>query len=335
MKDFKTREYIYLLKSFAIFSVVCAHAAVVPEHSSAVIYFVVRLMSSIGTVGVPIFFLISGYLFYDNHYRWKEFLKRKCKGIVVPWLFCETLVWLYVVLRKGGISFKAWFGFLLGVNHSTYYMTILAAFFVVFWHLKKYDKLLIICMVLSVLCNVAYGWKIPYISALNEFAVTIYLNPFLWMIYFVLGMLVKKNDYMYRLAEHSKKYLPIYGILLVVDFSIHYVLEIPWLYYSEFAILNIALQILVVMGGCCLLLNRKCRLFRGFGQYSFSIYLLHELVVGGVVWITSKEVLFCMIWARPFITIAIVFVGIKVVETVVKRQKWMRNIPTILIGIRS
>lgn len=214
-------------------------------------------------------------------------------------------------------------------------MTILFIFFTVFWYLKKYDMFLFICIVLSVLCNMAYGWKLPYISTLNGLAVTVYLNPFLWMIYFVLGMLVKKNDYLYRLAEHSKKYLPIYGILLIADFSTHYILEIPWLYYSEFAILNIALQILVVMGVCHILLNRKSRIFVEIGKYSFSIYLLHELVVGVVVWITNKEVLFFMIWARPFITIAIVLLGIKIVEAVVKRQKWMRNIPSILIGIRS
>ena len=224
MEKSKTREYIYLLKAFAIFSVVCAHASVEPEQSSTVVYFVIRLMSSIGTAGVPIFFLLSGYLFYDNHYEWKEFIRRKCISILLPWFFCETLVWLYVVLRKGGISFKAWFEFMLGVNHSTYYMTILLCFFVVFWHMKKYVNCLLVCMVLSVISILAYGWKIPYISEWNHLAITVYLNPLLWMIYFILGMLIKRKDYLCRLAEYSKKYLPIYSILLVIDFWVHYVI---------------------------------------------------------------------------------------------------------------
>ena len=190
-------------------------------------------------------------------------------------------------------------------------------------------------MILSVVSILAYGFKIPYISEWNELAITVYLNPFLWMLYFVLGMLIKKNDYLCKLAEHSKKYLPVYGTLLVIDFSFHFVGKIPWLYYSQYAILNIGLQIMVVMGLSTILLSKKNNLLVEAGKYSFSIYLLHELVVGGVVWITNKRALFFLIWARPFITIAIVLVGIKVVEAIVKRQKWMKDIPTILIGIRG
>ena len=211
-----SRQYIYTIKAFAIFSVVCAHTAVEPANSTESLHFAVKVLSAIGTMGVPIFFIVSGYLFQNNQRNMKSFWIRKLKTIICPWLFCETLVWLYVVLRKGGVSVWSWTKFILGINHSTYYLTILIFFFIVFWYLKNNTVVIVLSMCFSCLSIIAYGWDLPLFSKFNDMFVTIYLNPFLWMMYFGLGLLLGKYQLLDRFAEFSWKIFPLalIGLLL-------------------------------------------------------------------------------------------------------------------------
>ena len=90
------RVFVNILRFLAILSVICAH---VSTDSSSYANLVVR---SCGTVGVGLFFFLSGYFFYYNKKDFIFFWKTKFKTIIVPWLFCGTIDWLYVVLRKGG-----------------------------------------------------------------------------------------------------------------------------------------------------------------------------------------------------------------------------------------
>ena len=92
----------------------------------------------LGTFGVPIFFSISGYSVAGNTRNWGDFWKRKVTTLFWPWICCETLLWFYVVLRKGGISIAAWLLFLLGYHHTTYYLTILVLFYVIYWKIRNH-----------------------------------------------------------------------------------------------------------------------------------------------------------------------------------------------------
>ena len=116
----KGNIYIYILKAIAIFSVVCAHSTPLMDSNSKINVFSSQMLDYLGTFGVPVFFCISGYLFAGNTRTWGEFWKRKVFTLFIPWICCETLLWLYVVLRKGGISITAWLLFLLGYHHTTY-----------------------------------------------------------------------------------------------------------------------------------------------------------------------------------------------------------------------
>lgn len=335
MESQKNRTYIYLLKAFAIFSVVCAHTAVEPAESLMWINLVVRILSAIGTMGVPIFFIVSGYLYYGNQRGIKDFFGRKCKTIIVPWFFCETIVWLYVVLRKGGITFNAWFKYILGVYHSTYYLTILMILYILFWRIKKYDSILIGSILFSCLCVLGLGYGVPFVLKWNKFTITPYLNIFNWILYFALGMLLKKRQAFEPLAMFAKKILPLSAFLLIADFIIHYYHLLSWTYFSKYALINIALQILVVMGMCYGLCEKKVEKLVTVGKYSYAIYLLHGLGAGGVNWITALTGSSFLILMRPIIVILLVILGVCIVRKICNKFKVLHNIPEVLIGIRG
>ena len=332
MESQNNRNYLYLLKAFAIFSVVCAHTAVEPENSSKSIHMAVRFLSSIGTAGVPVFFIISGYLFYGNQRGVKEFVERKLKSIVVPWIFCETIVWLYVVLRKNGAGFWEWLKFILGVYHSTYYLTMLVFMYVLFWKIKKYDVFSGICLIVSCSSILSLGWKIPFAVRWNEWTITPYLNVFNWMMYFVAGMCLKKKDGLEATAVLAGKLLPVSIPLLIADFFIHDRCALSWTYFSKYALLNITLQVLVIMGVSYLLCRRNADMLISVGKYSFTIYLLHELSVGIVVWITARSGSSILILQRPFIVIMIMVVAIYFIQIICLHFEKMKGLPGLLTG---
>ena len=79
----------------------------------------------------------------------------------------------------------------------------------------------------------------------------------------------------------------------------------------------------------------NCNIMEKVGKYSFTIYLLHELAAGGIVWITEKTNLALLIYFRPLINIAIVLAGINIICYFSGKYKWMNHISAILLGFRN
>lgn len=79
---------IFKLKGLAIFSVICAHMADLPDTANAANTLCANFVKSIGCLGVPVFLLISGYLFVKSTDRpFLAFWKNKAKTI-----FCRGFV---------------------------------------------------------------------------------------------------------------------------------------------------------------------------------------------------------------------------------------------------
>lgn len=110
------RNYIYALKVFAIVSIVAAHCPNVSPNTNKLNMLFSWILSQIGSIGVGVFFIISGYLFYKNKYPIHVFFWRKSKTIFLPWIVIGTAMYLYITLRKGEIGLSSWFNFLLGME---------------------------------------------------------------------------------------------------------------------------------------------------------------------------------------------------------------------------
>lgn len=328
---FEERKYLYLAKSFAILSVVCAHTARIPENSSSMNQIISMILLSLGSMGVPIFLIISGYLFDKNNKSVYEFFNTKISSIILPWMFCGTIVWLYVVLRKGGESFLSWLSFLLGVNHSTYYLTILILFFIFYFHLKKYNSFLIATILISIVSIVTTSMNL---NIVNTITITPFLNPLNWMLYFSIGLLINRCELIGRIAILSRKLIYLSVPALIFALVVHVINGETLHYWSNFTLVNMTISSLVIFGLSSIFLDRSSNVLVTVGKYSFSIYLLHELVVGIIVRLSSNYDFWFITMLRPLIVLLIVMTGIIIYKKLVAKL-YIKKYALMLIGIRE
>jgi peptidoglycan/LPS O-acetylase OafA/YrhL len=144
----------------------------------------------------------------------------------------------------------------------------------------------------------------------NKATITPYLNPLNWMLYFSLGVLIHKYKLLERIAIFARKIIIISSTALVLDVFLHIKFDLSYSYWSSFAIVNILIALFVIFGLASILLDRKAFLLVSIGRLSFSIYLLHELIVGLIIYFSSKYDIWVGTLARPFIVILLVMTGI-------------------------
>lgn len=326
------KELIYIMKSLAIFSVICAHVASVPESANIWNRIVSDFLSYIGTMGVPVFFLLSGYLFERNRRSFGEFWKGKVKSVFIPWLFCETLLWLYVVLRKGGITLKAWVLFMIGYKHTTYYLTVLIIMYLLFWRVKRNWGIAVLISIsfLSMICT---GWNFG-ISFINEWFGVFYLNPLNWMCFFAVGILISRNNYLISFADRSEKVIPFLVIASILYFAIAKVTGKGYAYFSQFAVVAHIINISLIFG-----LAKKLKKSQGevkelaiyIGKISFSIYLLHQFIAGILVRAANYFDIFLITFIRPIVALTAVIILISFIKKIGNKKI---GIVDVLIGSR-
>ncbi|MFQ9619328.1 MAG: acyltransferase family protein [Waltera sp.] len=239
-------------------------------------------------------------------------------------------MWFYVVLRKGGISIAAWLLFLLGYHHTTYYLTILVLFYVIYWKIRNHGVIWMLNAVL-IISILETGWNVGIFHQLNMILDSYYLNPFNWMLFFGIGLL------MYRDPQKAiQSFKGWWGILCIcgsaVYFSVHLYLGLEFYYFSKYALIGDLLSLgTVVYLGRKLMNGKKKEVLLKIGDWSFSIYLLHQFVAGIVVAITNRWDFFVLTLCRPWIILAITACIVMVIDRIFREKlSWVRTI----IGIR-
>ena len=326
----KRNNYIFILKALAIFCVICAHSTPLADGSSKWNVFSSQVLDYLGTFGVPVFFCISGYLFAGNTRTWREFWKRKVTTLFLPWICCETVLWFYVVLRKGGISVTAGLLFLLGYHHTTYYLTILVIFYVIYWKIRK-PGVIRTLNVISVISMLETGWQFGIFHQLNTVLDSYYLNPFNWMLFFGIGLLIHREPQKIRqIVDNRWGFLCVCGS--VAYFAVHCYEGMEWYYFSKYALIGDLLNLgTVAYLGWKIMNWKKIELFLKIGNWSFAVYLLHQFVAGIVVAITNHWDCFALTLCRPWIILVITVGVVMAVDRIFgKRLPWVKT----LIGIR-
>lgn len=322
----KNNNFIYALKAIAIFSVVCAHSTPLPDGSGRWNVLCSQILDYLGTFGVPVFFCISGYLFAGNTRTLREFWQRKVTTLFLPWIFCETVLWFYVVLRKGGISITAWLLFLLGYHHTTYYLTILVIFYVIYWKIRS-NKVVWALNLISILSIVETGWNVGIFHRLNGMLNSYYLNPFNWMIFFGIGILVRRQSQkIVEMFFDWKGLLCLFGS--VIYFSINNFLGQEMYYFSRFALLGNLLNIgtVIYLGHKLMNVKGKKAIWK-IGETSFSIYLLHQFFAGIVVAVTNYWDCFILTLCRPWIILGITVGAVMAIEWCFRgKMQWVRRL---------
>ncbi len=299
----------YVLKFFAILSVVMAHSAytLIPND------IVVKVYNSFGRCGVIIFFIISGYYFRKEKYEnVLQLLKAKLKPIVIPWIIWGLAIYctrftstdLYFNLKE--IMF-----WLLGFGTYLYYLTIyilLLCLFQILPNKKGIQVALLLCTLINV--YLVAGNVGPYV-VLKSTSVPVdliylltYLNIFNWIGFFALGLLLKNIKLFERknlLASKYKIIISICIMLLLVYMILNEKDNTYWTYYSiwiEMSFFVILFQVSRIL--------KDVKYLQDIGKVTMPIYLIHFLIEGFIFNKVFTESII-MGFIRPLISVLIVY----------------------------
>lgn len=320
LEDANAKEYLFRLKAVAIFSTIAAHCTLVDNQleSNYIAMFSASVLASIGSIGVPLFLVISGYL-YNNSKELKTIIKNKIESICIPWFFWGTLVWLYIVLRKGGITLESWGNFLIGNGSYLYFNTILLFMFAVFYWMRNSRGRYVLLLMSIVM--VTYQSLI-----LKSYSNYTYLNPLIWCGWFSLGQILRNVEvdlnfvFKYRFLWYIM-YLLITLYMSYTHRSIGY--------WSPGAIVVELVAIFV-----CMNLAKRGGTFLGWiGRRTYLIYLLHMSVAGIISNMMNRFSFTAVITIlRPVIVISLTVIGIHILENVFRCQKNKKI--SIIMGIK-
>lgn len=322
----KSSQNIHCIRAIAIFSVICAHCnAVNPEYSFLNI-FAASALRSFGSVGVGIFLVLAGFLFNKSQRNAKSFFVSKVTSIIIPWMFSGTLVYLYVYLRKGGLSVLGLIKYLLGVETYLYYLVVLFALYALCFFVRHNTIVLYGYLGISVVSNLLTG--LGYLERLNH-----YLNPLNFMIFFVIGILLGEYNLFEKLLSFAKK-----GLVLTVPSYLAIVLLLAyngiivnyfWIFFLPIELL----AILCVFGVAAALENAPLWL-ADLGKTSFAIYLFHMPFAGIIANIFNRIDFWGLTVSRSIIVLAITYLAIKIIYVLIAKKMPCKNLLYTLMGLR-
>lgn len=300
-QDFNETDFIYSLKAYAIVSVICAHVASSPNNLAP---YLVLIIANLGKIGVPLFFVLSGYLSWRNNSTFAQFLRKKM-NIVVPWLICGILV--YVISSLFGSTRQA--------LDATGMMMFVAGYGSLFY----FPPMLIVSQLFFFVLEQAIGLRTSHCVLVGAIAATVasiyltaagrldsvnpYLNPINWVGFFSLGLLLAKATSMERILDIARKYLVIEGVVFAGCISTLVQSNVA----SYWSVLSLPMEIsgalLICRLASCSFSRRTLFLFAG--KQSFAIYLLHMPVAGLVNMVAARLEYAPVIALKPIIVFGI------------------------------
>lgn len=285
----------YVMKAFAILFVVMAHMTFTGNYHIAEI-----IRTSIGQIGVVIFFVSSGYFYLRNPHDSKKYWTKKTKTLFVPWLIMSTAIFILSALLFGAPDnvLFAYFKNFFGVGTVYWYMTTITVMLMIFRFINK-DILLYTCMTISVISIAMSAMGIiKYTDWFNQ-----YLNVFNWVGFFALGVLVRKYNLVEKMINNKIALISLIGAVVTVVVAVIKGATIEA--YIDFTSLFIELFGLVLILNLSIVLANN-KLLIDIGKKSFFIYLMHIQIVGAINTRLPYNVTFFIL--RPFIGLAVCYI---------------------------
>lgn len=171
----RVSQTFYVARFFAILFVVFAHC----PFGEGTIF--LKIGSLIGTIGVPIFLICSGY-FLDYEKGAKTFWKSKFFHIVLPWVILGTFTY-YLSFRNIGLSFSELIKWLLGSGTWLYYIPVLLV--CIFLSRLSSNKIYLITLFfISIASLILTRYSLINLSGF----VTNYMNPLNFLCFYIFGI---------------------------------------------------------------------------------------------------------------------------------------------------
>lgn len=287
------------MKAWAILLVVCAHCAGVTAQSEALCKTASRLLNSVGSLGVPVFLFLAGYVFqYKKLCPW---LKGKLTSFLIPWLFTGTLTYLYVYLRKGGISIFTFATWLVGAGSYLWYLSVQSMLWIgawiLFWGKEKWGwpvrSVAIVAMLISLVAL--------HLNALGVMRLHVYLHPLRWLWLFALGVLAREISAFDRLRRRVS--LSVMWLVLLVVATV-----MGWqCFYGAWYFPICALAAVASVMNMRIYNGKLASYLEILGRDSFTVYLLHMPVAGVVSNLCNRvpDPTGLVTLSRPFVVLLI------------------------------
>lgn len=309
-----------IIKIILIFSIICAHLSPI-DNIIKINSIISWLYNSLGILGVPIFYFISGYLFYNNKKSFKHFFLNKIKNIIIPWIFVGTVCYLIVFLFQNNISLIGFLNFIIGKGSYLYYLTILILLYILFFKYKDNFMFLLITFILgivSIIYNIYYG--------IHEYS---YINLLNWIPYFNIGLMTNKYNKLNKVLKFCKKNKFLFLITFILVLISGLYLNSKVNYWTLIGIILIILFFFTTFGFIykC---DNKYKILNFIGENSLSFYLIHMPIAGIIVRISNVSSI--LILLRPIITIFITYLVIYLYKKIVERLN-LNNLK-LLIGVK-
>ena len=305
-----------IAKTIATFSIICAHLS--PITSKDIFSIKISwLYNLFGIIGVPLFFFVSGYLFFLNTDNFKKFMNKKLRQIIIPWIFVGTFCYLIVFYFKHNLSFINYLKFISCYGSYLYFLSVLLILYLINFKFKINNMFLyssLIIGIISLVLNIIYGE--------NSFS---YINFCNWIPYFNLGMLVSKNNKISDLFKFCRKNMFIFFITFLIVFLYSFINNIEINYWTLVGIIVILTFWGMFFG---IIYDKKSKINTFFGENSLVFYLIHMPIAGICVRIMNGY----FIIFRLFLTLLITYIVIYLYKFFTKKLNLEKL--NILIGVK-
>jgi len=257
-------------RTVAMLTVISAHLTI---RTSEVVS---NLYQTIGSIGVVVFLLISGY--YYEKTPLVNMVPKKIKTVVLPWLLLGSLVWVVDSLLNGrSLNVLSWIQWLMGYKTYLYFVVVLLVCFVLFY--IRNSVTLWIAVALNVVSIALTACGVPFVKQiLDSLHLTNYLNVFNWVGFFALGILAQSLDAEKILAFLKKTRLLALGfssiataVIAFTDVEVGYFSALGWLYelLCAWSIFDL-----------CTFDFAYNKVTVSISETSYAIYLIHLMFTG-------------------------------------------------------
>lgn len=292
-------EGIDFLKAFAIFGVICLHVAGsyydVGSHSqnSELVFTPIKFYYYIGTLAIPLFFCINGFLILGKEIVTYQYILKKVGTLLTPvilWAivvsvaklivrreFVNPLCTAFGYLIQRGFFFQFWFiGSLVIIQLVSPLLNLLLR-----RHLGIFQ---VIVVTLGVICLVVMFFSYYFQAPLAK-AVIQTFRLWTWFFYFMLGASLRRTKYLSKMSKNTRL---IFFMFIIISVQIAAIFSSVVLKngYAEYDYdsIYVILAVIIVMFLYTQTISLKrggiisC-LIRHFAKNTMGIFIVHILVL--------------------------------------------------------
>ena len=305
MADYSISNFFYRIRGCAIISVAYAHCA---SFSNEVLD---NLCAFLGVIGVPFFLIASGYFFRKQ--AWREFILTKFKTIVCPWIIWGSIAFgLTYIILGGEVTLIKYFSYILGRGTWLYYVPIYIIITSMF-NLLSSRFFLILSLFISLGSCILTYYKICEYSLLTP-----YQNPFNWIGFYALGVLLKTKNI--RVWTYNRAItIILLGLLIVLLSYINVHFKMKICYWNPMCFVFELLCFFLIANICARI--KKESLLESIGKYSFLIYFLHMqfgIYSANLIFSVVDVPVITLFLLKPVVVVLITYVYVRMITYFVR-----------------